>query len=67
MDNQRIINGIDAEELLNHLLESFDKILTYAGVSKGIRMRLLADIRQKETFWIEWKISESDCKNKLLP
>ena len=59
MNRKHFVNSIDADALLNHVLESVDGILQLANISTGIRTQMLNEIRDKEVAWIECRTSES--------
>lgn len=60
MDRKHFVNSIDADALLNHVLESVDSILQLANISTGIRTQMLNEIRDKEVAWIDRRTSESN-------
>lgn len=65
MHRKHFINSIDADALLNHVLESVDGILQLANISTGIRTQMLNEIRDKEVAWIDRRTSESN--SELCP
>ena len=60
MDRKHFVNSTDADALLNHVLESVDGILQFAGINIGLRTQMLKEIRNKEMAWVECRISESN-------
>lgn len=65
MNRKHFVNSIDADALLNHVLESVDGILQLANISTGIRTQMLNEIRDKEVAWIDRRTSESN--SELCP
>lgn len=60
MNRKHFVDSIDADALLNHVLESVDGILQLANISTGIRTQMLNEIRDKEVAWIDRRASESN-------
>lgn len=65
MDRRHFVNSTDADALLNHVLESVDNILQFAGINIGLRTQMLNELRNKEMAWMECRISESN--SELCP
>lgn len=60
MNRKHFTNSVDADALLNHVLESVDGILQFANISTGLRTQMLNEIRDREVAWVDRRTSESN-------
>lgn len=60
MGNKQILNNIDKDELLNHILELSNRLLQYVDIYPSAKAQTLMEIGATESAWIERKIHEKD-------